>query len=117
MSEVITSNPLTVSSPGDAGRSFSARLLLTPAHGIIAGMKDVVASLEERLAAAPFAGTLTSDELAAVAEAEAEFANGLFTVDAATVNTAAVDDNSRPTNSTASYRVGPSHTRDELIAT
>lgn len=65
-------------------------------------MKDVVASLEERLDAAPFAGTLTSDELAAVAEAETEFAEGFFTVDPATVNTAAVDDTNTPTTSSAS---------------
>lgn len=41
----------------------------------------MTALLEERLAAAPIAGTLTSEELAAVAEGEADFAQGFFAVD------------------------------------
>jgi len=69
---------------------------------MIAGMKDVVTSMEERLASAPFAGSLTSDDLAAIAEAEADFAEGRFTVDPATINRVAVEDESTPTNSSAS---------------
>jgi len=42
---------------------------------MLAEMKDVSDELlEERLHAAPVAGTLTSDELAGIAEAEADFA-------------------------------------------
>jgi len=46
----------------------------------MAMMKDLTELLEERLAGAPIAGTLTSDELAAVAEGEADFTGGFFTV-------------------------------------
>ncbi len=61
-------------------------------------MKDVTALLEERLAAAPIASTLTSAELAAVAEGEADFAQVFFTVDPATI----VDDEPTPKRSSAS---------------
>jgi len=71
-------------------------------HGMIAGMKDVVTSMEERLAAAPFAGTLTSEELAGVDEAEADFAHGFFTVDSATIDAAAVSQEPAPKSSSAS---------------
>lgn len=65
-------------------------------------MKDLTELLEERLAGAPIAGTLTSDELAAVAEGEADFAAGFFTVDRATIDAAGVDDEPTPKRSSAS---------------
>jgi len=58
--------------------------------------------LEERLAGAPIGGTLTSDELAAVAEGEADFAAGFFTVDPATIDATVVDDEPAPKRSSAS---------------
>ncbi len=58
--------------------------------------------LEERLAGAPIAGTLTSDELAAVAEGEADFAAGFFTVDPTIIDATVVDDEDIPKRSSAS---------------
>lgn len=69
---------------------------------MMASMKDVTALLEERLAAAPIAGTLTSDELSAVAEGEADFAHGFFTVDPATSDATVAEDEPAPKRSSAS---------------
>jgi hypothetical protein len=68
----------------------------------MAKMKDVTELLEERLAGAPIAGTLTSDELAAAAEGEADFAAGFFTVDPTTTDATVVDDEPTPKRSSAS---------------
>lgn len=68
----------------------------------MAMMKELTELLEERLAGAPIAGTLTSDELAAVAEGEADFTGGFFTVDRATIDAAGVDDEPTPKRSSAS---------------
>ncbi|MGH7747148.1 MAG: hypothetical protein ACREQ5_20690 [Candidatus Dormibacteria bacterium] len=54
-------------------------------------------ALEARLAAAPVDGEpLTIDDLAAIAEAEADFAHGRFTVDPATSDATAVEDKPAP---------------------
>ncbi len=66
-------------------------------------MKDAVTSMEERLEAAPFVGTLTDEELVGVDEAEADFAHGFFTVDSATIDKPVVGQEHAPRSSSASH--------------